>query len=295
MGSHLRGESNSSLTRVRPIFQSLINRDHTGLSWLPKILGLSTENLNLAVRLSEDSSELLKTTEKKRYPDRVLRKYGIPDIELETCFEKPFPPPRRFLKWLIENPDRMIRRESNGRKETLEKRGKLFEKFGPALAQEARRNALQQLTLFGPARSQRKWWAFEGFTEVDCCLETERMVLFLEGKWKEMLSPSTKWFKKRNQLIRNLEVAQEAAGNKEFGVMVIAETGIGPIPDKITQEGLPHFTMKEREVLMGHYLGCILWSDLCRAVGIDYEKLPKSLEEILETLRCPLDTAKILS
>ena len=101
------------------------------------------------------------------------------------------------------------------------------------------------------------------------------MVLFLEGKRKEMLSPSTKWFEGRNELIRNLEVAGSRR-EQRFGVMVIAETGIGPIPDKITQEGLPHFTMKEREVLMGHYLGCILWSDLCRAVGIDYEKLPKS-------------------
>ena len=286
MGSHPRGESNSSLTRVRPIFQTLINRDQTGLSWLSKILGLSAENLNLAVRLSEDSSGLSReTTEKKKYRDRVLGKYKLPVIELEACFEKPFPPPRRFLRWLIEYPERMIWCESSCRKETLEKRGRLFGKFGPALAQEARRDALQQLSLLGPPGSLRKWWAFEGFTEVDCCLETERMVLFLEGKRKEMLSPSTKWFKGRNQLIRNLEVAQEAAGNREFGVMVIAETDIGPIPDEIVKEGLPHFTMKERKVLMGHYLGCILWSDLCRAVGIDYEKLPNSLEEILRTLR----------
>ena len=140
MGSHLRGESNSSLTRVRPIFKALINRDETGLSWFSKILGLSTENLNLVVRLSEDSSKLSReTTEKRKYQDRVLREYGVPDIELEACFEKPFPPPRRFLRWLIENPERMIWRESSFGKETLEKRGRLFGKFGPALAQGPKR------------------------------------------------------------------------------------------------------------------------------------------------------------
>jgi hypothetical protein len=39
-----------------------------------------------------------------------------------------------------------------------------------------------------------------GHTEVDCWLETERLLLFVEGKRSESLSASTHWYPKRNQL-----------------------------------------------------------------------------------------------
>jgi hypothetical protein len=104
-----------------------------------------------------------------------------------------------------------------------------------------------------------KWWAFEGFTEVDCYLETDRFLLFVEGKRTEPLSESTVWYKGRNQLIRNLEVAEELAGTKDYGVMLISED---PMPEPTHAEvdtSLPHLSPEHRDELMKHFLGCRTW------------------------------------
>ena len=294
--NHQRGKFNSSITRVRPVFQELINQDRTGLSWLPEILKRAPINRNFATRLSENPGTLLEETlQIQRYPDRVLKEYGVDKIDLETCFEKSLPPPARFLRWLIENPSKMSWPKGKFSKETLYKREKLFDEHGEIAAQETRQEALLELEHHGSLGSAKKWWAFEGFTEVDCCLETDRLVLFIEGKRKESLSPSTAWYPARNQLIRNLEVAQEIAGDKDFAVIVIAKQDIGPISEEIVEKGLPHFNQEERNDLMKHYLGCILWPDLCHAVGMDYNNLPKTTTEVVEKLKCPMTTQKMFS
>lgn len=53
--------------------------------------------------------------------------------------------------------------------------------------------ALAELERHGPERSRWKWWAFEGYTEADCWLKTERLLLFVDGRRTEPLSPSTDW------------------------------------------------------------------------------------------------------
>ena len=68
--------------------------------------------------------------------------------------------------------------------------------------------------------------AFEGFTEVDCCIVTDRLVLLIERKRTEGLSESTAWYRGRNQLHRNLEAARELAGGREYAVIVIGEEPI---------------------------------------------------------------------
>jgi hypothetical protein len=119
-------------------------------------------------------------------------------------------------------------------------------------------------------------------TQVDCYLETSNLVLLIEGKRTETLSAKTDWYPLRNQLIRNLEVAQEIAGTKNFAVLVIAESDIGQIHPKVVQQSLPHFNPAEREALLQHYLGCILWKDVCRAVGMAYESLPDTVSEYVK-------------
>lgn len=281
-----KGKFNSSITRVRPVFQRLIGQDRTGVSWLPKLLNLAPVNQDLAFRLSENPGNLLEPTLKiRKYNDRVLKEYGFNEIDLEACFEKRLPPPYRFLRWLIENQDRMKCPGGKFGEKTQDKRDRLFGKAGPDAVEEARREALAELERFGPSRFDRKWWAFEGFTEADCCLETERLVLFIEGKRNESLGSSTNWYPARNQLVRNLEVGQEYAGDKDFAVFVIAEQDIGLIIPDMVNQSLPHFSHAERKTLMKHYLGCILWADLCRSVGINFKKLPNTTADIVRTLR----------
>ena len=41
-------------------------------------------------------------------------------------------------------------------------------------------------------RGRNKWWAFEGFSRIDCCLITRQCVLFVGGKRTESVSPSVR-------------------------------------------------------------------------------------------------------
>lgn len=66
-----------------------------------------------------------------------------------------------------------------------------------------------RLDQVGPSRSG--WWRFEGSSHIDCVLETDRLVVTVEGKRTETLSPATHWYPSRSQLGRNLEAARQLA------------------------------------------------------------------------------------
>ena len=89
------------------------------------------------------------------------------------------------------------------------------------------------------AGSMMKWWAFEGFTEVDCCLETDHLVLFIESKRNELLAESTDWFVGQNQLVCNLEVLDEVVGDCACAMLVASEQPFADSPQSIYDKGLP--------------------------------------------------------
>jgi hypothetical protein len=95
---------------------------------------------------------------------------------------------------------------------------------------------LAELALKGGTGSKRKWWAFEGFTEVDCVLETDRLLLFIEGKRTEALASSTDWYPERSQLVRNLEAVREVAKGRTAAVLLVTQE---PVADEITADSLP--------------------------------------------------------
>lgn len=286
--SHKRGLHDSSLTRVQPVFQQLIQQDQSGLSWLPALMDLVTVNSYQATRISINYGPLLpELVKKRRIGGNILNYYGVETIELENCFEKSIPPSERFLRWLIEHPEQLT--WPQGGKEqysqrTQDKRETLIGLHGLQAKAAAQKEALEALDDLGIQRSHTKWWAFEGSTSVDCYLETENILLLIEGKRTEKLSESINWYPRRNQLIRILDVAQEISGRKEYGVMVLAETQIEPISEKVIENSLPHLTKDEIEELMGHYLGCLLWEDVCNAVDIPFDSLPDTVTEWVEQL-----------
>lgn len=210
----------------------------------------------------------------RNYKDRELG-----PIMLESCFERSLPPPDRFLRWLIQNPERMqvptIKTLQNFGETTRLYRTKLF---GPAPGRaEAQSEALRLLSSCGASKSSLQWWAFEGFTEVDCCIETDSLVLLFEGKRTEQLSSATVWFPQRNQLWRNVEVAASLAGRKRFGVIMIAEIQEDAL--HALDASYPHLDEEERKSLRDHYLGCLLWKDVCAATGVKYEALPNTVAD----------------
>jgi len=283
------GKWHSSITRVRPLFQALIKGDRSGVSWLPGLLRLAAENRAYASGLANNPGRLVReVAQTRRYSDRVLRSYGRDEIQLETCFEQRLPPPERFLRWLIDNPDQMTWPQDGKKKRrfganTQEWREELLGKSETEVS-AAQHVARRELERCGAARSWRKWWAFEGYTSLDCCLETDRLVLAIEGKRTDVLSPSTDWYSHRNQLVRNLEVTQQAAQGKDFALLVIAEEGIEPVTDDMFEKSLPHLSQDERMGLRWHYLGCVLWRDVCQATGIPYNSLPNTVEEAMSSL-----------
>lgn len=289
----LKGVKNSSITRVRPVFQKLLHLDLTGKIWIPKLLQLC--NLN-----QENSKSILlnftnlktEITRKRPYIDRVLKSYGIKSIELENCFEKSLPPPSRFLEWLIKNIDKFISNKIKSKNaNTIKNRSDLFGSNGIDAQKSAQHLALSQLQLKTAKKSKNEWWAFEGFTEVDCYLETENLILLIEGKRTEPLSSSTMWYPERNLVIRNLEVAQEAAqeAGKAFGVILISEELIQFDLEKEAQKGLPHFSKDEIDDIIRHYLGNITWKDVCDVNGISFSDIPNTTQDVVsKILNTPL-------
>ena len=268
---------NSSITRVRPVFRHLLGKDPTGASWLSQVLRLSKSSGLSATTRSEPGTLLPAVSEQRLYADPVQG-----NIELERCFEFSVAPGRSFLRWLLENPDRMTWPVSKGYRKsygatTQARREALTGLKGDSARQAAQASALRALDRHGPENSTRRWWAFEGFTEVDCCLETDKLVLLIEGKRTESLAESTAWYSGRNQLHRNLEAARDLAARREFGVFVIGEEEISETAMGSSEVGLPHLNTAERVELMSHYLGTLTWSEVCEVTGVDYRSLPRNV------------------
>ena len=277
----LVGNNNSSITRVRPFFQKLFAKDWSGESWLPALLRLATENQQIAENLASNVTPLqMSLLYRRPFKDRVLKAYGADAIELEDCFERPLPPPSDFLEWLICHPKAMTWPD-NGRRIFGQTTQRLREKL-IACESWATDEALAALEATGSKGSARKWWAFEGFTEVDCYLETENLVLFIEGKRTEPLSSATDWYPQRNQLVRNLEVAKAIAKEKDFAVLILCEEPLSPLSDQEFIDSLPHLHKQDALDMRNHYLGCVTWRDACEATGIAFSELPETTEQALE-------------
>jgi hypothetical protein len=270
----IRGRQNSSLTRVRPFFRALFASDPTGERWLPELLAVCphADRLPEAVR-SRPGRLLPATTYRRPYKDKILGK-----VELETAFEYEVDPPPSFMEYLLAHPKALRWPTTGGKRksfgaETQRRRQALVE--GPEDARAATiAEGLALLQRHGVAASKMKWWAFEGFTEVDCCLETDRLVIFVEGKRNELLSESTDWFVGRNQLVRNLEVLGEVARGRACAMLVASEHAFADPPRGVYDAGLPHLTTAERERVRDRYLGQVTWRALCDATGVSFASLP---------------------
>lgn len=280
-----RGEKNSSITRVRPFFRYLFDQNASGLSWLLKLIVSEQSNHSYASYLASLSCMINNQSQvKRKYKDKILG-----NIELEHCFECSVPPSYVLLRWLIEHPDTLTW-PKHGQKErkyclsTQLNRENLFCKHGRKKQSEAKQNAINLLDSKGVQGSKRKWWAFEGFTEVDCLLETEDFLLGIEGKRMEKVSSATDWYPQRNQIIRNLEAIKEKAGSKAFAVLLMSEDGSDPILDADYSNSLPLYSAQEISEIRTHYLGAVSWQQACDAVGLDYNELPETIQDVCKYL-----------
>lgn len=269
----IRGRYNSSLTRVRPFFQQLLSRDPSG-EWLGQLIDSAPRGERLRKLLPGHPAGLLaELVQRRRYQDPVAG-----PVELEKAFEHRVAPPVAFLRYLLESPERLTWPVARGVRqvfgeETQRLREALVDGVGEVRS-AARTQGRNELEARGPAGSGQQWWAFEGFTHVDCYLETTEFVLFLEGKRTELLSESTAWFAGRNQLVRNLEALGDEAGGRPCGLLLVTEEPMEEPTDLAYETGLPHLSPAERSEVGRRYLGQTTWQALCANLNVPFASLP---------------------
>jgi hypothetical protein len=257
------GQFNSSITRVWPVFDTLLSRDPTGSNWLATLLSLAPTPFSGKVGTLLPAVSCF---------DRPIPRSIQHDLSAEQrqslgmlrrAFEADVAPPTAFLEWMLREPGRLTWPAVRGKRRlfspiTQAKREALMR--GEATAQQ---EALSELVRLGANGCARRWWAFEGFTSVDCRLETESLVLFIEGKRTESISSATDWYPVRNQLVRNLEAAAEEAKrvDKDYAVLLCAEK-CQSLSEADFSKSLPHLSEQQRHNLWVHFLGCVTWSEL---------------------------------
>ncbi len=265
------GKNNSSRTKVQPFFRQLLARDPRGSSWLPKLLALGQNVRALSSDLSADPGLLQPTSLDK---------------------EQKLYPPKEFLKWLILHPEKM-KWPKNGKAkfapDTEQWRKRLMglrdlfheppdrqEEIRDTDRKAAISEGIKSLEQFGPARSKGKWWAFEGQTAVDCYLSTPKLKIYVEGKFTDVPSSSTDWYRTRNQLVRNLETARADAEGIPFVCLLITGDPFGGISKAKIQNSLPHLAEAQQQDLMRH-LGATTWREACQATDVDYSSLQSTV------------------
>jgi hypothetical protein len=264
-------DHNSSLTRVQPVFNELLDQSLDGDPWLSELWDMAALRRR-GVALSRPIG-LGKLLTSETPVDRAARR--------GTVYERTVPPPAAFLRWLLENPQRMQVRDpvNFGAKSarTRRWRSKLFS-GDVRLAREAQVEGRRQLEKRLGQRGRNKWWAFEGFSRIDCCLMTSQCVLFVEGQRTESVSPSTLWFQERSQLWRNVEAAKESANDRQFAVILAVEReadGTAALVAAASSLGgsYPHLDAGQRADLDRHLLGFVTWSEIAARFGLPPECL----------------------
>ncbi len=259
------GKYDSSKTRVRPFFNQLRQVDSSGESWLPKLLRAAPFSANIESFASD--------------PGRIAKVAPVPNSSKERLIG----PPTAFLRWLLQNPERLRWQKDGGTKDLVKRewREKLCSKTTGETQRElaldrteAIREGLRLLNEFGAGGARQQWWAFEGQTHVDFFIETDRgFRIYVEGKRTEALSSSTAWFPWRNQFVRNIEAAREDANGAPFAFLLMSEIEM-KIPLDAVGDGLPHLETGERRDLLRHYIGNITWKRACDLPGFPYVDLP---------------------
>jgi hypothetical protein len=172
------GAYDNSLTRVQLFFGALFSRDPSGRNWLPALLAATPNGRSVLGELVDAPGSLLSSLSVRGAGGRL------------ACFEYPAAPPRELLEWFIEHPGELVWPPgAELSPETVRLRRALLCDDPPGARARAQARARELLATRSPF--SREWWRFEGVTQLDCVLITDRLVVTVEGKRTEPLSPAT--------------------------------------------------------------------------------------------------------
>jgi hypothetical protein len=123
--------------------------------------------------------------------------------------ERGVDPSARRLAWMLDNAHRLAPRD-----------GGRWREYHQRVIANPHRDAARQLLARGDTSIPPRL-KLEGPTHADCLIETERAVIWIEGKRNDWLAPATTWDAVRDQLARNAEAAHLVAARQGKRSLVI--------------------------------------------------------------------------
>lgn len=193
-------------------------------------------------------------------------------------------PPTSLLAWLVENLKPQTNNDAWGEEEARRKREALVRK-DPAVIAEA-------LARLKGRPGERDWDVLEGASQPDVFLETDEVVVVIEGKRTEGgPTMATTWMPVRHQMLRHLDAAWEIKGGRAtYGFIMEADADHpGDIPPAwkdfaqatVSPEALggslPHRTPQEQVRIAEAFLGVTTWQAVCARFDIPREVLIDSV------------------
>ncbi len=260
------GSDEHAMTRVRPFFRALIERDASGRSWLPALIGATPAGRARFGDLVDVPGSLLMTLS-VRTPDGSL---GL--------FEHPVAPPRELTEWLIEHPQELTWPSGvTQTSETVRLRRALIYDLPPGSRLKAQQRARELIKV--RSALAREWWRFEdGMSTLDCVLMTDRLVITVEGAGTEPPVPATDWYPARSRLVRALEAARQLGQDLQWGSVLISDEPLAEAAPEQLERALvaaaPHLSDDARAELAAGYLGNLTWEAARPAVGLPLSSLP---------------------
>jgi hypothetical protein len=226
-------EGNSRVSRVLPVFRWLCQ--HAGSNWPSQLLALTTGDGTPPA------------------PGPLIACAFEPESRVDAS-------PRR-LAWMIRNAHRLT--PSNPRR--------WHEYRARVIDNPHRDEALSILAMGIRDGIADRRLLLEGATCCDCLIECERILIWVEGKRFDWLTPSTTWDVTRDQLARDLDAAWILASQKkkDFLVVICHEHPLKHHEEMLLNGyraatwygGLPHLSKEERR-LLGERIRTISWSSI---------------------------------
>ena len=249
----------SSKTRVVPVLEAI---SVTGPDWLRRLLSLPSHGASGATIPSDLDL-------------RVEAQYW-------GAHERRLAPPPSLLEWLVRNLERAPAPKDQS--DAAVRRRRLLDR-DPATVTEA-------LALLQTRPSGQAWHILEGHTYPDVFLETSDALVAIEGKRTEAgPTTSTTWMPVRHQMLRHMDAAWEARGDRRvYGFFIVEAAPVSrAVPPHWVQAAertlaptavsgsLPHRSPAEREEIVQGCLGVTTWQAVCATFGLDLEILPDTI------------------
>lgn len=244
------GNKNSSLTRVKPLFD-VIKDDAIKLN---DFLKLFNKNIPL---INQNSIKEIK--------------YGKD--------EKKIPPPKLLLIWMLYNLDKLNSESLNKEEkitETIAKRRKLF-----AGDKEILNEALSLIDKNYPL-PKPDWYIFEGYTQPDIYIETIDSIFIGEAKRTESdITTKTKWLNQRDQLIRHIDSLLDQPKNiYSFYILEKEEYEKGKYKESMKlYDNIKYFELNLENYrdsnsikrAYNSYKGYIFWEDIAKSFNLNFQ------------------------